>query len=62
MNNIIKRQQQVEAVLDDYDVQKCQEHAICLICVSLTYFPEPSFVLASMFYHFEPDIYAIYML
>jgi hypothetical protein len=28
---------------------------ICIICVSLTDFPEPPSVLASMFYHFKPD-------
>jgi hypothetical protein len=30
-------------------------YAICIICVSLADFPEPSLFLASMFYHFEPD-------
>jgi hypothetical protein len=31
-----------------------KKYVICLICVSLTDFPEPSSVLPSMFYHFEP--------
>jgi hypothetical protein len=32
-----------------------KNYAICLICVSLTDFPEPHYFLASMFYYFEPD-------
>jgi hypothetical protein len=32
-----------------------KKYAICIICVSLTDFPEPPSVLTSMFYHFEPD-------
>jgi hypothetical protein len=30
-------------------------YSMCIICVSLTDFPEPPSVLASMFYHLEPD-------
>jgi hypothetical protein len=40
-----------------YDVHKspenvCHMHNMCLI---ITDFPEPSLVLASMFYHFKPN-------
>jgi hypothetical protein len=37
-------------------VEKVKEkYSICILCVSLTNFPEPLSVLAFMFYHFEPD-------
>jgi hypothetical protein len=32
-----------------------KKDAICIICISLTDFPEPSSALASVLYHFEPD-------
>jgi hypothetical protein len=32
-----------------------KKYAIFIIWVSITDFPEPSLVLASMLYHFEPD-------
>jgi hypothetical protein len=58
-NYIIKRQHHAKAVFDNstttiFEKVK-KKYAICIICVSLTHFPEPSSVLASMFYHFEPD-------
>jgi hypothetical protein len=56
---IIKRQQHAEAVFDDSTTTMFEkakkEYAICIICISLTGFPELPSVLASMFYHFEPD-------
>jgi hypothetical protein len=35
--------------------QEKVKYAICIICVSLTNFPEPPTVLASIFYHFKLD-------
>jgi hypothetical protein len=44
-----------------HDVWKIRENVYhILICVSLTDFPEPPSVLASMFYHFAPDSDFVY--
>jgi hypothetical protein len=32
-----------------------KKYVMCIMCVSLTDFPEPPSDLASMFYHFEPN-------
>jgi hypothetical protein len=56
---IIKRQQHAKAILKD-SITKIFEkvkkkYAICIIWVSLTDFPEPPSISASVFYHFEPN-------
>jgi hypothetical protein len=55
---IIKRQQHAKAVFDVSTTtmfEKKKKYVICIIWVSLTDFPEHPSVLASMFYHVEPD-------
>jgi hypothetical protein len=55
----LKLKQHAESVFDDSTTimfKKVEKkNAICIICISLTDFPEPPEGLASMFYHFQPD-------